>query len=492
MATRISIVRSFGATVAGARLALRLGWRAMIAVILVSAALLAPMNPAAAGNRALPAEIIQSLEFTEPDEDARQQNGFFRMLGLDAPAGQDAWQFGERRFAEQLRMYREFAATAERAELPVQEAAHWSSPSFSCADPEEADCLAAQLAQLDAIRAGLRTHAELLERYEGLAGDAIYEEIVPPYMPAAGLIPYQSLRAAASWRLARASLLLAEGRGSQALALLQQEAALQRRIMEGCRSVACVMALSGMALERQRFVSSLLRHAPELAADSNGIFEDVLQAAKPPLREMLEQERRFILVAVDAAPRGNHFSLGPGELQPGRGQGLNRLSSALAFQRGRTLEAAYARYQRMVDLATVAPSQLALQAREIDRGWDRQRQAYLARPGGLNSGGRRLVMDGPSIEWWFHDVERVHDAEGHRRLVLLQLAALRDAVDAHNMAEWLVRSPARLRDPYTGEAMAWDAQHGTLVFQGHQGLSEQGTAAFSYRVLVHPPADGRP
>ena len=59
-----------------------------------------------------------------------------------------------------------------------------------------------------------------------------------------------------------------------------------------------------------------------------------------------------------------------------------------------------------------------------------------------------LEMGQPDIQRY---IERAHDVEGHRRLVLLQLAAYSAGLEAADMPDWLAKSPEALRNSSRSE-----------------------------------------
>jgi len=60
---------------------------------------------------------------------------------------------------------------------------------------------------------------------------------------------------------------------------------------------------------------------------------------------------------------------------------------------------------------------------------------------------------------------RVHDREALRRMIVLKRAAMSQGIADQAMPAFLAAQPDALRDPYTGEAFAWDALFHEMTFE---------------------------
>ena len=87
--------------------------RLAVGALLLVLALLAAMRLLNWRDDALRPEVMSAAKFTPPDAEAMRRNGFFTLLGLDAPPGQDAHAAGERAYAE---LTAQLAARRQRGE----------------------------------------------------------------------------------------------------------------------------------------------------------------------------------------------------------------------------------------------------------------------------------------------------------------------------------------------------------------------------------------
>lgn len=193
---------------------------------------------------------------------------YYQLLGLDAPAGQDPQAVG-RQLVQAHRQWRAehgpydlmaSAVDGQRIELPGKEL---------CA-LGEGDCLQ-QLRQDRAALAELLTrHGELLRRYESLLTLNDYRTLGPPSMDEP-LANFTTLDRANRMRGAQALALALDGRGDEALALLQQDVRQLRAWLAQADNLILKMVLVNQlghdldgiaALHRAGLVSAPVAQAP--------------------------------------------------------------------------------------------------------------------------------------------------------------------------------------------------------------------------------------
>lgn len=149
-----------------------------------------------------------------------ESSAYYQLLGLDAPAGQQPHAAG-RQLVQAHRQWRAehgpsellaSAADGERIELPGKELCALSEP----------DCLQQLHADRAALAELLARHGELLRRYENLLALNDYRTLSQPSMDEP-LANFTTLDRANRLRGAQALALAADGRGEEALTLLQQD-----------------------------------------------------------------------------------------------------------------------------------------------------------------------------------------------------------------------------------------------------------------------------
>lgn len=460
-------------------------WLVGILLTLIAVALLLPLGAVAAlwwANRhddALRPEVAAATAFNPPSAEAVQRNGYFTTMGLAAPPDQDAHAAGQRFFAVQVAGYQRFRQTGDDPAVtppPFQPTEAPGAP-LRC-DAATPDCYAHYVAHAPAVGQRLADQAVLVQRYLSLRDRPVYEEVLPPYV-GVQFAYSQHLIAASELVGMRAALAWQAGRRDEALTLLATNARLHQRLWSGARTLIGGMSALAMDLRQQRLVAGLAR---TLAPGDRGAPWATLQAllaTPPPAPDMLLGERQLSLGTFDMLLLQTW--LDTLVQQPAPRWAAHRLTR-MAYLPHATLNAAYDAWQQTLALASVPADQFSARA-------DAQRDAWAA---GLHGEGQLPVrlrnatghvllgMTGAFTMQPF--LERIHDVEGHRRLVRLLIAARRDAVPAADMPDWLARQPDALRDPYLKRPMAWEADTQTLVFDGRQKNPQNEAPQHLYRV----------
>ena len=436
-------------------------------------------------------EVAQALAFSAPTPEAMRRNGYFRLLGLGAPPAEDAQAAGERFFAAQVRGYERFRATGEMPALAAQAYARQPvEPGPLRCDAEVADCYAHTVAQADLARQTLARYAVPVERYLALADAPQFEEVLPPYIGVE--MPYYQDAVAASQLVGvRAALLWQGGQPRQALALLARDAQVQARMGPGAGTLVGAMIAQAMQVRRQRLLGAMLAHAKGRPLDAEG-WRAAVGGSTADLSPALAGEARWTLAAVALVTRPFEPPAATGDeappTWPERARALSwSLLSRLSYLPHATQNQTWRAQQAMLALAALPASELdaaVAQAREHLPPASDERGFLPLQP--RNMVGQMLLGMG-SPDMWLTYIERAHDVEGHRRLLLLAIEARSAGVALADMPAWLAVTPAALRHPYTGQPMDWDAANATLRYQGRQPQPQNPPPRQLYRLSLVAP-----
>ncbi|WP_068828851.1 hypothetical protein [Pseudomonas sp. BMS12] len=149
---------------------------------------------------------------------------YYQLLGLDAPAGKDPLVVGR----QLLQVHRQWRAQHGFSEPMVNdEGERIALPGQALCAFGEPDCLPRLRQDRAALAELLARHSELLQRYDKLLALSDYRTLAEPSMDEP-LANFTSLRQANLLRAAQALALAEDGRGAEALALLQLDAYLLR------------------------------------------------------------------------------------------------------------------------------------------------------------------------------------------------------------------------------------------------------------------------
>lgn len=421
-------------------------------------------------------EVARLLHFAPPTAQAMQTNGYFILLGLNAPTGEDARAAGQRFFAMQMKGYDHYRETGGVVSF-VREAyphANISLGPLRC-PPEADDCHAHHVQHAPDIRAALATHAHVVARYLSLIDAPAYEEVPLPYI-GLDLPYYQDVVAASELVGMQAALQMHEGRPADALQLLQRNTRIHQRMMAGSRTLIGAMIALAMEMRQQRLIASMLRHHPALARDHLPVLQGTLTQTPHDLSPMFEGELRWTL-AVMANLRPD--MIGPADLlrDSKLWLAMQRPLFRLSYLPHASMNQTWRIRQDWLRLAQLPAHELEAQAAKLE---EMAQQEFAWPPPLRNFIGH--VLGEMVHATWLPYIERVHDVQGHQRLVRLQMAALRERVPAAQMPAWLADQPPELRDPYTRQPMGWDAATQALVFQGRQPQTQNPERASVYRV----------
>lgn len=452
---------------------------------LIAIALLLPLGAVAAlwwANRhddALRPEVAAAMAFNPPSAEAMRRNGYFTMMGLAAPPDQDAHAAGERFFAVQLAGYKQFRQTGDDKAATPPPFAPTAVPAapLRC-DAEVRDCYAHYVDKAATARQRLAEQAVLLQRYLSLRTLPVYEEVVPPYT-GVQFAYYQHLVAASELVGVRAALAWHAGRRDEALALLAANAQLHQRLRGGARTLLGGMIVVAMDLRQQRLVAGMARALTPGDRSAPWAALQALLITPPPAPDMLLGERQLALGTFDMLLLQTW--LDSVVQQPAARWGANRLTR-MAYLPHATLNASYDDWQQAMALASAPADQFSARADALRRDWADRLQGEGKLPVRLRNASGHVLLGMTGAFTMQPFLERIHDAEGHRRLVRLLIAAHRDAVPAADMPAWLARQPDALHDPYLKRPMAWEADTQTLVFTGRQKNPQNEAPQSEYRV----------
>ncbi|MGP1684092.1 MAG: hypothetical protein ACTS8S_17365 [Giesbergeria sp.] len=435
-------------------------------------------------------EAVAMQRFAPPDAASMLRNGYFVVLGLDAPADEDAQVAGMHRFtvaAVAYQTYRQTGTWAPSTDDEKQAARTdgvFSDSTLGCT-AEQPDCLRHYLAHADTAAHELQRLAPLLERYRAVDALPDYQEVVLPD-PALLLPSYIPIMTASELVGIEASLLLQSGQTARALAMLSDNRHRLQRLMDGSGTLIGAMETTAAIYRQQRLMGDIVHSQPNVARDHTLALQAALGAAPLSLSAALQGEMHW---AMGMYATEQQVSLAPlpstASMAQKIGATLERTWARWTYLPQQTANLGYQRWSDIVVLPRTTADTRDSALRDMEArahnnlGWGIG-DLYPRNPAGKMF----AALGSPSLYLTY--LQRVQDVDAHRRMLLLQLAATAQAITPEHMAAWLAGSPPELRNPYTGEPMGWDTEQQALVFEGREEQTQNPERSATYRIKVFP------
>lgn len=415
-----------------------------------------------ASDEVLNPELVAILE-AKPTV-APGENGFFYLMGLDAPTGQDPITVGQA-YSERLRQAeREFPFDEARKiaeEGKGSNALRFVGKLPSCDWKSEA-CLKALGSAAETVKKMSTENAVLLERYADLLR---YREFEDGFK--LSLLLFRPNVSIEVQRLhsALAAMALREGRYAEFSQRMKNQAEFSRVQMRGNNSL--ITKLLGMAYlgKNALLVSEGVRSTKELARHE---ATALLEAVAP----MSQEELRFG-PTLETETRIAHNIIYGQLLEQRTPTFWQAIWDWLTFKRNASQNFYFSLTREWLAIDAV-PTQdyLAAESRVLARI-----QAKVSPIHSLellyNPMGKILV----STSWaerWADYYRRNIDIDGLLRLVSLQVQIAAQGVKEADIPAFLAKSDPKYHDPYTGQHMQWSKERG-LHFRGHSDrLPDQG------------------
>ncbi len=281
---------------------LRLAIAALLLLLTLTALMAAAFVAANWRDEPLLPEVAALPHFAAPDAEAMQRNGYFVMLGLDAPAEENARATGVRRFQEATVAYRAYLQTGDWPDdvdkvgevEPISETINVLGDRALRCGAEQFDCLRHYQSHSEAAKQALLRFGLLLERYRAIDTLPVYEEVILPD-PSFPFPPYAGVVTASELTGVEAALLLQSGQTHRALKVLIDNRQRLQRMWDGSRTLIGMMIANAAIYRQQRLVADILHHHPEIARDDAALARAA--AGEIPLSAFaaMEGEMRFAL-----------------------------------------------------------------------------------------------------------------------------------------------------------------------------------------------------
>ncbi len=493
-------------------------WLSRTLLVVVVLAIMAWLGLYAINRSDATLSVADLAVLADPQEDfaelakAPAENGFLILQGIDAASRADptadvanAAQFGLTRLTrefERATWLQEHGLEAQGIPEPLSAGELLDADAILSYEQHcryaDGDCLTKAEGLRDGLLADNPSRRAAIGRYRAIADAGHYEGTYPADM-FVNLPPYRVLTATHELLLARAALAMpapdavpdgddeagATAHVTPFEASLQQldlTARLGQRLALHSQALVESMIATRLLHQQLQWTSQLIAQHPQLCASpARERLEDQLGGLTVTLEPSLRFEQKVVATSLQSMLREPSLidTAGAGALRAG----INRYLE-VGFQPARTLRAVMASYESVIELARVPANQFDQAWSAAEQQLAQEREARRAWWGLRNFMGERMLLMLDTLPYRTY-LERPHDLEGHRRLVLLQLAACSEAVAPEAMPAWLAASPTALRNPWTLAPMGWE--DGQLRFEGRQGQALNPDNSPIYRARIVTP-----
>jgi len=438
----------------------------IIAVLAVLGGLLVIGN---AFDEDLRPEVAAYLKPDAPSRLPDDQNAYFALAGLGAPASEQPHDAGRK----WVGAVKDAVARRSRGESAAWPKASTARPAPEFCVPGKSSCLAAAREKEGEARKFVADYALLLARYRalhaypGYAETMEYSDLGQPFPP---LVPVLSAQRAFH---VDAALRLAQGEVDAVLADLEKEIAFLRRMLAGSNLLIGRMVANRL-LQRSTLMASdiMARHREAASSRAAGLAQALqpLAAEERRMDAALRHEFRFLRNSF------LHILQYPELAGDSWIMGLARLF----FAPNATANAEHPFRKSWLDADALPATGLA--------GVHKQASAAPQSPAWMawyNPIGKLLVLpslDGNAFEAY---IKAMHDLDGVVRLVALQSEIVAKGVKDEDLPQFLAAADKRYANPWTEKAMQWDAKTRQLYFEpGSKRYQDDKTGGVAGRVAI--------
>lgn len=395
-----------------------------------------------------------------------EQNAFYLLWGLPASPELDPFQVGRQVVAAQLATFREKGQRAQFAPASFHGAKPYQrripSSLYCKSRSETAHCLTALRAHRSELDAERRAQDPYVQRYRALRNYPHFEQTMTPSY-AAPLLDWHIVMVLAE--LVDASIAFDmehPERRAAALAELQEEIALWRRIGREADFLLDRMLIAKLLFNKYRLLSELLTDYPAIADQNRELVAQMttpLTLADTDLRRVLNGEFRYGALFFETMVQ-NPKLLPQTEPDNAPSGWTEKLAFGLIVRPNATLNSDFSERAEKGNFYAQSATQIESQAgaffktREINY-LDPRLWLY-------NPMGKILIsLSGSNL---YSYSLRLHDLAGYTRLIELQRQIAAAHLPGEKVGSFLSSVNAGLRDPYSGQPMTFDSLSHTISF----------------------------
>ena len=383
-----------------------------------------------------------------------EDNAYFFLVGLRAPADRDPGEFGRECVARLMKVSKNFEETKAlhaSGSVGCSREAKLDISKISCGS-SQASCFSNYLKHSSAFKQLADENKNLLQRYDRLLSMTQFEELPFSIENASAHFFDLSIRELYS---AVSVIKLLEGNNAEFVRRMVAAASYDRMVLRGDIDLIGKMIALDKVHSAARLVSDALRNYPTLATEYAAALSSISLPFTMDERSLESARRADLRVHVEIMRWAEAMTAAKEESFI-----IEGLYYPLIHKRIATINLQYRAVEDWRKLAQIPTERYLVEgqvALEQLTSPDYIRMIY-------NPMGNYLAGLGGANYAKF--VPRTIDADGLLRLVSLQIQIAAQNIPESEIPAFLKNADPQLRDPYTGQPMQWDKTRG-LYFRGH-------------------------
>ncbi|MGB4812304.1 MAG: hypothetical protein WBP13_07480 [Methylophilaceae bacterium] len=419
---------------------------------------------------------VQAVLNWQPPANYDVDNAYLTLLGIDAPANQDANTVGKQQLNDDIARFKQMMRTHKEA-LSKDPTSTVTSEKLNISDWKDIRCeyhtaincvdyyLKLDQNKLNEIK---NDYLVPINRYEVIKNSARFVEVAIP-MGSATLPAYNLLAGASELKRIEAIVAITHHQADEGVAILVENAQFSRRLLKSTNSLIAHMVALSLIQRDTQVLSELLVKYPKLAQSYQTQLEPILATIEIPeysIEKAFVNERNMMLPMIANLKYASaaEFFENPNAEETKQSASLKSQVLFKFYQGNATANLFYDLGTLRLRLAQAPATQFTSVKDEVAQ----KREHYFSDCINKttiplcfknNTGKILALIAEPDYSSY---IERHHDAEGYLRLVYLQLKILAEAPDANNRDQLLAQYP----NPYTLKPMVDDGKNASLTFIG--------------------------
>lgn len=391
----------------------------------------------------------------EPVSVPKEQNSYYLLWGLDAPADVDMREYGDATVAKIIKINKKAADNNNMSDYDPDGFGETGRIEVvgidELCEPGTTYCLDEYRQVLNGLLAAGQ-NALFLQRYRELSSSAHYKNVIPleNYRP----IPHiSSLLKAQRLHLVSIAASYVQGNEQGALDLLAEDLRFCRMLLAEADILVMRFVAIGMIARNLQIYSQLLEfEAPdgEVVKAVGGINE--LSSVERNFEPVMQGELQFMYQTLYSVSASNKEDTIGGRI----------VRATLPFRKRGLINRTQEQFNKIVELGSLPPSRIVQESEKILQEFEPDRWDYIRDP--LTS--LIFAIRAPDFS---HYLLRHYDLNGLIRLLKLKALIKNEGVTADKIAAFIAASPYASAYPEEMSAVRWEAGAQVLTFDSALG-----------------------